>query len=135
MAALAAMDPHTVHGTLGVRLERVEATGVTVAVEVSERLFQHAGIVHGGVFVLLAESAASLCAAASVDLAQVEVAGMEINANHLRKVTQGTLRATARPLHRGSSSHVYGVEVKNDDVLVCVARCTIAIRPRASARD
>ncbi|MFZ9887162.1 MAG: PaaI family thioesterase [Myxococcota bacterium] len=130
VAYLAAVDATTIHGTLGIRMERVDAAETVVAVDVSDRLFQHAGIVHGGLFVLLAESAASLCAAVSGALAHAEVAGMEINANHLRKVTQGTLRATARPLHRGTSSHVYSVEVANDGTLVCIARCTIAVRPR-----
>lgn len=131
LAYIEATDPDTVHGTLGIRFEELEAEAVTVAVDVDQRLYQHAGIVHGGIFVLLAESAASTCAALNVEIEQVEVSGMEINANHLRKVTAGTLRATARPLHRGSTTHVYGIEVKNDDALVCVSRCTIAVRPRA----
>lgn len=135
LAYIAAIDPKTVHGTLGIRFEALEADGVTVAVDVDERLYQHAGIVHGGVFVLLAESAASTCAALSVDIARFDVAGMEINANHLRRVTAGTLRATARPLHRGGSTHVYGIEVDNDGALVCVARCTIAVRRRESPRE
>lgn len=131
LAYIEATDPKTVHGTLGIRFEALEREAVTVAVDVDERLFQHAGIVHGGVFVLLAESAASTCAALHVDLEEVDVAGMEINANHLRKVTAGTLRATARPLHVGGRTHVYGIEVENDGALVCVSRCTIAVRPRA----
>ncbi len=131
LAFLAATDPKTVHGTLGIRFEAFGADAVTVAVDVDERLFQHAGIVHGGVFVLLAESAASMCAALNVDIEQHDVAGMEINANHLRKVTRGTLRATARPLHLGSSTHVYGVDVDNEGERVCISRCTIAVRVRA----
>lgn len=130
LAFIEATNPNTVHGTLGVRFEVLEPEGVTVAVDVDQRLYQHAGIVHGGIFVLLAESAASCCAALNVDMSTHEVSGMEINANHLRKVTGGVLRATARPLHMGSTTHVYGIEVRNDDALVCISRCTIAVRPR-----
>lgn len=131
LAYLEATDPKTVHGTLGIRFESLEKEAVTVAVDVDERLFQHAGIVHGGIFVLLAESAASMCAALNVDITEFDVAGMEINANHLKKVTSGTLRATARPLHLGSSTHVYGIEVENDGAPVCLSRCTIAVRRRS----
>lgn len=130
IAYVQATDPKTVHGTLGIRVEAFDKDATTVAVDVDERLFQHAGIVHGGIFVLLAESAASMCAALNVDIEHFDVAGMEINANHLRKVTSGILRATARPLHQGSTTHVYGIDVENDGEKVCLSRCTIAVRRR-----
>lgn len=126
-----ARDPHTVHHALGIRIESFGAEETIVAVDVDERLFQHGGIVHGGVYVLLAESAASIAAACTVDIMTHDIAGMEINANHLRRVTTGTLRAIARPVHQGKSSLVFGIEVKDDgDALVCISRCTIAVRPR-----
>jgi uncharacterized protein (TIGR00369 family) len=124
------VDPQTVHKTLGISYGRLDPDEVTAETEVDERLFQHAGIVHGGVFVTLAESAASMCAALNVDIARFNVAGMEINANHLRRVTSGKLVATARPVHRGGRTHVYAVELHNDGELVCVSRCTMAVRER-----
>lgn len=131
IALIEARDPHTVHAALGIRIESYGAEETTVAVDVGERLFQHAGVVHGGVYVLLAESAASVAAAFSVDMERFEVAGMEINANHLKKVTAGTLRATARRLHQGRSSMVYGIEVSDDGgEPVCISRCTLAVRER-----
>jgi uncharacterized protein (TIGR00369 family) len=54
--------------------------------------------------------------------------GIEINANHIRAVRSGTLTATATPVHRGRSTHVWQVEIKSDnDKLICVSRCTLAI--------
>ncbi|MCL5965446.1 MAG: hotdog fold thioesterase, partial [Deinococcus sp.] len=54
--------------------------------------------------------------------------GMEINANHLRPMKEGLLRATATPLHRGQSTQVW--EVRLTDVrerLICISRCTLAV--------
>jgi 1,4-dihydroxy-2-naphthoyl-CoA hydrolase len=134
LAYVSSQDPHTIHKTLGFRIEACDADATKVSVDVDERLFQHAGIVHGGVFVTLAESAASLCAALNVDMERFDVAGMEINANHLRRVTSGTLTATARPLHKGRSTHVYGIDVENEKgERVCLSRCTIAVRERSPA--
>lgn len=131
IALIQARDAATVHGALGIRIESFGAEETVVAVDVSERLFQHAGVVHGGVYVLLAESAASVAAALSVDMERFEVAGMEINANHLKKVNSGILRATAQRLHRGRTSMVYGIEVTDEQgEKVCLSRCTIAIRER-----
>lgn len=133
VAFVEAQDAHTIHKTLGFRVDAYEAAATKISVDVDERLFQHAGIVHGGVFVTLAESAASLCAALNVDITRYDVAGMEINANHLRRVTEGTLTATARPLHVGRTTHVYGIEVHNEKgEQVCLSRCTIAVRERAA---
>ena len=64
-------------------------------------------MLHGGVSALLAESAASLAAAMSVDLRTHIIAGVDLNATHLRPKRSGTLLATARPLYRGRTTHVY----------------------------
>ena len=128
-----AMDPHTVHGALGIRFAHIDDDEVVVEVDVSERLFQHGGVVHGGVSILLAESAASALAAVAVDVTQFRVAGQEISASHLRSVSSGKLIATARPIRRGHSTHVCNVDVTDGDGrLVSVVRCSIAIRPLES---
>jgi 1,4-dihydroxy-2-naphthoyl-CoA hydrolase len=125
-----AVHADTVLGALGMRFTKLDKDETTVEVDVGKHLFQHAGIVHGGVYVLLAESAASTAAALAVDILTHRVTGMEINANHLLPVTDGSLRATAHPLHRGKTTHVYGIEVRDDkDRLVSIVRCTVAIRP------
>lgn len=131
IAFMREQDPHTVHATLGVRIVELDAAKVVLELDVSERIFQHAGIVHGGVYVLLAESAASGAAALTVDVTKYRVAGQEISASHVRAATSGVLRAEARPVHTGRTSLVYAVDVTNDGKLVSTCRCTIAVRPIA----
>ncbi len=131
IAFMREQDPHTVHATLGVRIVELDAAKVVLELDVSERLFQHAGVVHGGVYVLLAESAASGAAALTVDVTKYRVAGQEISASHVRAATSGVLRAEARPLHAGRTSLVYAIDVTNDGKLVSTCRCTIAVRPLA----
>jgi uncharacterized protein (TIGR00369 family) len=54
--------------------------------------------------------------------------GTEINANHLRAKRSGSLTAVGVPVHRGRTSHVWQVEIRDEEEkLVCVSRCTIAI--------
>jgi uncharacterized protein (TIGR00369 family) len=125
-----AIDQKTVLHTLGARIERFAASGTEVAIDVDERLHQHSGIVHGGIYALLAESAASVAAALAVDVSEHWVAGMSINCSHIRAVREGTLRATAELIHHGRSSLVYRVDVRNQDgALVSACRCTLAKRP------
>lgn len=131
IAIIKARHEHTVLGALGMEFTSFEPDAVAVSVDVGPHLFQHAGIVHGGVYVTLAESAASTAAALAVDMSENDVMGIEINANHLRPVTEGRLTAVARPIHRGRTTHVYGIEVTDaDGRKVSVSRCTIGVRPR-----
>lgn len=127
-AFIARQDPFTVHNVLGIRITRCAKDEAVVEVDVSDRLFQHAGVVHGGIYVLLMESAASIAAAFAVDLTTHRVAGQEISASHLRSSSSGKLSARARPLHQGKTSIVYACDVDNDGKLVSTGRCTIAVR-------
>ena len=57
-----------------------------------------------------------------------QAAGIEINANHLRAVTEGEVTGTARPVHLGKATQVW--EVRIEDArgrLVCLSRMTAAV--------
>lgn len=123
--------PHTVFAPLDIRVQRYDPDCFEVAVDIDDRHRQPFGLLHGGVSALLAESAASFAAAMSVDLTRTIVAGVDLNATHLKAKRTGTVVATARPLYRGRTTHVYAVDVTDESGdLVCATRCTIAIRPR-----
>lgn len=85
-------------------------------VTVHEGLLQPYGIVHGGVYASLAESAASLGAATWNR--QREPLGQTVgvsNATHfLRAVREGTLRVTATPQHRGRTLQLWQVDITDD---------------------
>jgi len=57
--------------------------------------------------------------------------GLEINANHLRPVSEGYVYGTARPIHLGKTTHVWAIEIVNDErKQTCVSRITMAIKKR-----
>lgn len=116
--------------TLGITITVDEIGKCAVEMPITEKVLQPFGYVHGGVNVLLAETAASMGAFKMI--ADDEIAfGMEINANHLRAKREGTLTATALLKHGGSTSQVWGIEVTDEnDELVALSRCTVAIRKK-----
>lgn len=125
----------TVFGALGIELVEATPERVEVRMEVGPLVHQPYGFLHGGVSVLLAET----CASIGADLASGEnkrVFGMEINANHLRPVRDGFVRAVGTPLHLGRTSQVWEarVETEKDGKLVCVSRCTLAVVDAERAR-
>jgi len=92
------------------------------------RVHQPMGLLHGGASVSLAESLGSVGANLCVDFPNQRCVGQEINANHIRAVTDGLVTGTARAAHIGARSQVWQIEIRNPaDQLVCLSRLTIAV--------
>ena len=117
--------------TLGIELVELSPTRVVATMPVDQRTLQPFGILHGGASIALAETVASLGATANVDRESFLAMGLEINANHLRAKSEGLVTATATPVHVGRTTHVWDVRITDEsERLVCISRCTMAIRPR-----
>lgn len=95
---------------------------------VNERTRQPYGILHGGASVALAETLGSTGAGLVVDSDKYRVVGQEINANHVRAVTDGFVIGTTRPFHLGKRSHVWEIRIADErDRLVCISRITMFV--------
>ena len=99
---------------------------------VDARTRQPYGLLHGGASALLAETLGSTAGKLCVAPDRLCV-GLEINANHLRAVRDGTVTGTARPLHVGARTQVWDIRIEDErGRLVCISRLTLAVidRPR-----
>lgn len=124
-------NPGTALGALGIRVDRYDPLQFQISLEIDERHLQHMGMLHGGISALLAETAASLAAAMTVDLHNWTVVGVDLNVTHLRPVTGGRVTATARPLYQGRTTQVYELSLTDsEEQQFCAGRCTVAVRPR-----
>ena len=120
----------TVLQTLDIKVESAEADRVVLSMPVTERVHQYTGLLHGGVSVVLAETAASIGAALNTDLEKYTPVGVEINANHLRSVSRGRITAEAVPVYQGRQMCVWAIEIRDERRrLVSVSRCTLALKP------
>ncbi|MGI9517073.1 MAG: hotdog fold thioesterase [Pirellulaceae bacterium] len=118
---------------LGIEFIAADETSVTARMPVDERTKQPAGVLHGGASVTLAETVATWAASFAVDRSQFHCVGMEINANHVRPVSEGFVLGTARALHLGRQTQVWEIHIVDEqERLVCIARMTAAILPRPS---
>jgi 1,4-dihydroxy-2-naphthoyl-CoA hydrolase len=79
------------------------------------------------VSVVLAETLGS-CGAAYSAAPGCRVVGLDINANHIRATSQGWVTGITRPVHIGRSTHVWAIELTDDQGrLTCVSRITMAV--------
>ena len=125
----------TLADTIGIRVTEIGPDFLRVTMHVNPRVHQPMGVPHGGASVALAETAGSIAATLCVDREKYVCLGQEINANHLRPISSGIVTATARPFHIGKRSHVWGIEIRDEqDHLVCVSRITMAVvdRPKGT---
>lgn len=119
----------TIHETLGIRAIDIAAERVVLEMDVEARVHQPMGLLHGGATAVLAESAASIGAYMSCDPDRQYAVGIDLNISHLRAVSSGTVRATATPIRKGRTIHVWGIDVVDQDgAPVAASRCTLAIR-------
>ena len=120
--------------TLGIELTEIMPDSLHGRMPVDARTTQPAGVLHGGASVAFAETLTSIAGFLSVDRDRFHVAGMEINANHLRPVADGWVTGVARPIHRGGQVHVWEVRISDgQERLVCISRCTLAVIEKPSA--
>jgi 1,4-dihydroxy-2-naphthoyl-CoA hydrolase len=122
------MMKDTLLEALGIEITHLEEGKVVATMPVDERTRQPMGLLHGGASVALAETVASVGAYELVDKEVEAVAGLEINANHVRPKTEGVVTAIATVLHQGKSTQVWDIKITDEqDRLICVSRCTMAV--------
>lgn len=101
---------------IGIELISTPEPDVCVArMKVDHRNRQPFGYLSGGATLALAET---LAGAASYGICPEALAciGQNVHGNHVHPAREGeTVTATARCLHQGRTSHVWMVEVRNDE--------------------
>jgi 1,4-dihydroxy-2-naphthoyl-CoA hydrolase len=107
---------------LGIRFEEASGDRVVAVCPVTPDLHQPYGLVHGGVYTALVETAASYGAASWLG-ERGGTFGISNHTDFLRPVREGTLRAEATPLARGRTTQLWQVAISDDqDRLVAHGR-------------
>src|SRR4051794_11026042 len=98
---------------LGLRFEETGPDRVVITWDVTPALHQPYGIVHGGVYSSVVETAASIGAAVWLG-DRGQVVGVSNHTDFLRAVREGRLRAVGEPIHRGRLQQLWLVEVRDE---------------------
>ena len=117
------------NGLVGIEYEEADPQQVVLGLEVDERHHQPYGLVHGGVYCTLVETAASFGAAlAAMEKGMTGAVGVSNSTDFYRSHRTGKILATATPLHQGRTQQVWQVEVARAEDGVLLARGQVRLQ-------
>jgi 1,4-dihydroxy-2-naphthoyl-CoA hydrolase len=132
LEAINELSSNTLSDHIGIEFTETGDDFLSARMPVDQRTKQPMGLLHGGANVVLAETLTSVASVLCLDdPSKQTVVGLEINANHLRAVTEGWVTGTCKPVRIGRTIHVWNIEIHDQKGrLSCVSRITIAIIDR-----
>ena len=98
---------------LGVEVIDLTPERCEVRLEINDTHHQPYGIVHGGLYCTLAESAARVGAVMAIG--GKPAVGMSNHTDFLRSMREGTITAVATPIHVGRSSQLWEVDMTDQE--------------------
>ena len=99
---------------MGIRFSAYGDDWLEATMPINERTCTPAKIGHGGALMALAESVGSSLSFLNIDMEKQDVRGLEITGNHLKAAT-GTVTARATLLHKGRTTHVCEIKIRNEN--------------------
>ncbi|MGO1751132.1 MAG: PaaI family thioesterase [Psychroflexus sp.] len=126
-----AVVPNTLMETLDIDYIDVGDDFLTARMPVTPRVHQPDGVLHGGAMVALAESVGSAACFVFLDAQNFMIRGLEISANHIRSIASGEVFATAKFIHKGRTTQVWDIKIKDaDNRLISAVKLTTITLPK-----
>jgi uncharacterized protein (TIGR00369 family) len=118
--------------TLDMRATAAAPAEVRVEIDHAAGLCTTGGVLHGGVIMALADSAAATCAYLNLPEGAAGTTTIESKTNFLGAVRAGTAEAVATPLHVGGRTIVVETTVRDGDgsPVAKVTQTQMVLRPR-----
>lgn len=129
IAVMNSMMGESVSAYLGLHFTEIGDDYLIMEMPVTPKAHQPMGLLHGGVSAYILETIGSVGSSMIVDLSKEHPVGLEINANHIKGIREGAVKAIAKLVHRGRSTHVWQIDIFNKETndLICTGRLTIMI--------
>ncbi len=125
---LNAIVPNTLLETLKISYSDVGEDYLIAKMPVNASVHQPQGLLHGGATVALAETVGSTASHLFIDTTKFKVKGLEISANHLKSKREGEVFATARPIHKGRTTHLWEIRVEDEEgTLISLCKLTTIV--------
>ena len=119
---------NTMVGNMGIELTDIGDQFICGKMPVDHRTKTPFGVLHGGSSVALAETFGSIIGGFQVNRETQPVVGIDINASHLKSVSDGWVYGRAESVRIGSKIQVWDINIKDENQnMVCKSRLTLAV--------
>ncbi|MEK7778662.1 MAG: hotdog fold thioesterase [Pseudomonadota bacterium] len=114
---------------IGIHFTEIGTGFLKGSMPVDNRTTQPFGILHGGASCVLSETLGSVAGWMTIDPDKYRAVGLELNINHIRAITQGSVIGTCTPLHVGKRTQVWQTDMTEEATgkRVAISRLTLAI--------
>ncbi len=114
---------------IGIEFTEIGDDFLCAKMPVDDRTTQPFGILHGGASCVLSETLGSVASWMTIDPDAYRAVGIEINANHIRAVTEGNVIGRCEPIHTGRRTQVWQTDITEESTgkRVALSRITVAI--------
>ncbi len=114
---------------IGIDITEIGPNFLKGRMPVDHRTTQPFGILHGGASCVLSETLGSVAAWMTVNPETHRAIGLEINANHIRAVTEGWVEGICTPYHVGRRTQVWQTDIIEEATgkRVCISRLTVTV--------
>lgn len=106
---------NTAAGPLQIELVDIDEDTITLRMPITDAARQPVGLLHGGVTMVLVETAGSMHSCFHLDLSKNAPVGIEINGTHLRSAREGHVIAKGHVIRRARTLIVHEVNVYHEE--------------------
>ena len=108
---------------------------VILTMPITDKARQPMGLLHGGVTMALAESAAGVHSVWGIDLGEVAPVGIEITGSHVQSAREGTVRAEGKVISRTRSFIVHQVDIYHQETEKLLSSVRVRVYYKKITKD
>ncbi len=118
-------NKNTLMEVLDIEFVDIGENYLTAKMPVTSKVHQPLGQLHGGATAALAETVGSAASNFFIDTENEFVNGIQLDINHIKSKREGEVYATARNIHKGRSTHLWEIEVVDEEgKLISICKIT-----------
>ncbi len=125
---------NTLMENLGIVYTEFTGDTITAEMEVSSKVHQPMGFLHGGVSLAIAETVGSILSSMTVDVNEYYIFGTQVNGYHLKAVRSGKIKAIASFINKGNTSQIIEINIYNDNGKETFKNCYVTMINRIVAK-
>ena len=128
LAYINSLNSNTLAHYLGIEFIDIGSDNLSAKMPIRNIIKQPFGNLHGGASCVLAETLGSIGSSLVIDPNKKFALGLELNANHVKRVTSGHVVGVTHPIHLGKLTHIWDIKINDEfNQLICISRLTVVV--------